>query len=167
MNISTTFCHTRHCMLYCMKTNLNALTFVVLVSLLTFTMTPVSNAATRPAPKVGNCYNLTKSNVAVDYSDIAAINCLKTHSAETYRVVKLKAPNLAVNFDLSQAIKVCSPWKGNSKFFNYWAWYIPNPAQQKAGQNWIRCDAMITSYYDEETGDYEVTSWKGKRLDIR
>lgn len=154
-------------MLYCMKTHTKALTVAVLSLLLAFTMMPISNAATKPAPKVGNCYNLTKPDVAVDYSDIAAVNCLKTHSAETYRVVKLKAPNLAVNFDLDQAMKVCTPWKGNSKFFNYWAWYIPNPAQQKAGQNWIRCDAMITSYYDEATGDYEVTSWKGKRLDIR
>lgn len=129
---------------------------------------PTANAAAKPMPKVGSCYNLTKADVAADYSDIAPINCLKEHSAETYRVVKLKANDLAVNYDLKKAITVCSPWKGRSKFLNYWAWYIPNPEQQKAGQNWIRCDGMITQNYDEATGDYTaLTTWKGKRVDFR
>ena len=74
---------------------------------------------------------------------------------------------MASNYDLKKAKLVCQPWKGTSKFFNYWAWYIPNPVQQNAGQNWIRCDAMIIKDYNESTGDYVVTNWKGKRLDIR
>lgn len=138
-----------------------------IVPLVTVFVTPIANAAAKPVPKVGSCYNLSRAQVAVDYSDVAAINCLKSHSAETYRVVRLKAPDLASNFDLTQATKVCFPWKGISKFFNYWAWYIPTPEQQTAGQNWIRCDAMIVKDYNESTGDYVVTSWKGKRLDVR
>ena len=140
---------------------------ILILPLATFFTTSVANAAAKPAPKVGNCYNLTKAQVAVDYSDVSAVNCLKTHSAETYRVVKLKKTDLASDFDLAKATKVCQPWKGTSKFFNYWAWYIPNPEQQNAGQNWIRCDAMIVKDYNESTGDYIVTSWKGKRLDVR
>lgn len=131
------------------------------------TFTTTAQAAVKPIPKVGSCYNLTKSNVNTDYSDITAVNCLKKHSAETYRVVKLAADNPAINFDLAKAESVCTPWRGQSKFLNYWAWYIPNPEQQRAGQNWIRCDAMIVKDYNESTGDYTVTSWRGKRLDIR
>jgi hypothetical protein len=131
------------------------------------TLTTTAQAAVKPIPKVGSCYNLTKSNVDTDYSDIPAINCLKNHSSETYRVVKLAADNPAVNFDLAKAQSVCTPWKGASKFLNYWAWYIPNPEQQRAGQNWIRCDAMIVKDYNESTGDYTLISWRGKRLDIR
>lgn len=126
-----------------------------------------AQAAVKPIPKVGSCYSLIKSDIDTDYSDIAPVNCLKQHSAETYRVVKLAADNLASNFDLAKAKSVCTPWKGKSKFLNYWAWYIPNPEQQQAGQNWIRCDAMIVKDYNESTGDYTVTSWRGKRLDIR
>jgi hypothetical protein len=131
------------------------------------TLIPFASAAPQAAPKAGNCYNLTKEQVAVDYSDINPVNCLKTHTAETYRVVKLKSNDLASNYDLAKAKTVCQPWKGTSKFFNYWAWYIPTPEQQSAGQNWIRCDAMIVKDYNESNGDYVVTSWKGKRLDIR
>lgn len=131
----------------------------------TFTLS--AQAAVKPVPKVGSCYNLTKSDLDTDYSDIAAVNCFKAHSSETYRVVKLPASIPVFNFDLAKAEAVCTPWMGQSKFFNYWAWYIPNPEQQRAGQNWIRCDAMIVKNYDESTGDYTVTSWRGKRLDIR
>jgi hypothetical protein len=138
--------------------------FLVLIGI---TPVPTANAAAKPMPKVGSCYNLTKADVAADYLDIAPINCLKVHSTETYRVVKLKANDLAVNYDLEKAKKVCIPWKGSSKFLNYWAWYIPNPEQQKAGQNWIRCDGMIVKDYNESTGDYIITTWKGKRLDFR
>jgi hypothetical protein len=140
--------------------------FLVL-TLTTSNLTSSANAAAKPAPKVGNCYNLTKAQVSVDYSDVAPVNCLKTHSAETYRIVKLKSTDLASDYDLAKATTVCQPWKGTSKFFNYWAWYIPNPEQQSAGQNWIRCDAMTVKDYNESTGDYIVTSWKGKRLDVR
>jgi hypothetical protein len=144
---------------------------ITLISLAVFisstTLMSLASAAPKAAPKAGNCYNLTKEQVAVDYSDIAPINCLKTHSAETYRVVKLKSGDKASEYDLNKATKVCQPWRGTSKFFNYWAWYIPNPEQQSAGQNWIRCDAMIVKDYNESNGDYVVTSWKGKRLDIR
>jgi len=130
-------------------------------------LSPITNAAPKAAPKVGNCYNLTKEQIAVDYSDISPINCLKTHSAETFRVVKLKSTDLASKYDLAKATKVCQPWKNPSKFFNYWAWYIPNPEQQNAGQNWIRCDAMIDKVVDENESDITVTFWKGKRLDVR
>ena len=145
------------------------ITFILSIALpiVTIAHVPTANAAAKPMPKVGSCYNLTKADVAADYSDIAPINCLKVHSAETYRVVKLKANDLAVNYDLEKAKKVCIPWKGSSKFLNYWAWYIPNPEQQKAGQNWIRCDGMIVKDYNESTGDYIITTWKGKRLDFR
>jgi len=143
-------------------------TLITLMALLSAPLlTPIASAAPKAAPKVGNCYNLTKEQVAADYSDIAAINCLKTHSAETYRVVKLKSGDMASDYDLKKAATVCQPWKGNSKFFNYWAWYIPNPEQQAAGQNWIRCDAMIDKVVDDNSSDITVTFWKGKRLDVR
>jgi len=144
-----------------------AFTLSVLLPIVTIAHVSTANAAAKPMPKVGACYNLTKADVAADYSDIAPINCLKVHSAETYRVVKLKANDLAVNYDLKKATSVCAPWKSPSKFLNYWAWYIPNPEQRSAGQNWIRCDGMITKDYNESTGQYIVTTWKGKRLDFR
>ena len=145
------------------------ITFILSIALpiVTTSHIPNANAAAKPMPKVGSCYNLTKADVAADFSDIAPINCLKEHSTETYRVVKLKANDLAVNYDLEKAKKVCTPWKSSSKFLNYWAWYIPNPEQQKAGQNWIRCDGMIVKDYNESTGDYIIITWKGKRLDFR
>ena len=146
-----------------------ALLLTVIISWIAsvFVFAPVVQSAVPPVPKVGNCYNLTREDVKVDYSDIPPINCLRVHTSETYRVVKLDSSNPAVNFDLKAATAVCMPWKGKAKFLNYWAWYIPNPGQQMAGQNWIRCDAMIIKNYNESTGDYTVTSWRGKRLDIR
>jgi hypothetical protein len=143
-------------------------TFVLIAVLISSpALVPIATAAPKAAPKVGNCYNLTKAQVDADYSDINPVNCLKTHSAETYRVVNLKSNDLAAKYDLKKAMSVCQPWKGNSKFFNYWAWYIPNPEQQAAGQNWIRCDAMIDQVVNDDPSDITVTFWKGKRLDVR
>ena len=141
---------------------------ILVLTLTTSNLTSSANAAAKPAPKVGNCYNLNKSQVDSDYSDIPPLNCLKAHTAETYRVVKLKPTDLASNYDLAKATTVCQPWKGTSKFLNWWAWYIPNPEQQAAGQNWIRCDAMIVNDYNKDNPEvFTYTSWKGKRLDVR
>ena len=91
---------------------------ILVLTLTTSNLTSSANAAAKPAPKVGNCYNLNKSQVDSDYSDIPPLNCLKAHTAETYRVVKLKPTDLASNYDLAKATTVCQPWKGTSKFLN-------------------------------------------------
>ena len=97
------------------------ITFILSIALpiVTIAHVPIASAAAKPMPKVGSCYNLTKAEVAADYLDIAPINCLKVHSTETYRVVKLKANDLAVNYDLEKAKKapelVCDRWLTLSK----------------------------------------------------
>ena len=118
-------------------------------------------------PLKGNCYNYTKSDVAGDGSTKGPVKCTATHTAETYRVgtwKDAKGPfELTTDETWAVANKLCQPWKGQSRYFNYWAYYLPTETQWNAGQRWIRCDAMISA--DDKATSY--FSWKGKRLDVK
>ena len=119
-------------------------------------------------PKVGNCYNFTWTDVEGDGSNKGPVKCTSTHTAETYRVAKWDNGKGAFELTSQErwevANRLCQPWKGNSKYLNYWAWYIPTQSQWDAGQRWVRCDAMITV---SGTDPREFISWKGKRLDVK
>ena len=139
--------------------------FVLSIAAVTF---PKANAATQiNMPLVGKCYNYTKSDVGGDGSTKGDIKCTSLHTAETYRVGKWV--DLGSPFTLSSdqaweiANKLCQPWKGQSRYFNYWAYYLPTQSQWDSGQRWIRCDAMISANQDASV----FTGWKGKRLDIK
>mgnify|MGYP000562844043 CR=1 FL=1 len=114
------------------------------------------------------------------YATKNPIKCSTTHNSETYEVAVWPLDTNPVDMEYEETISIvaelCDFWNTYSSAkqsrwsktkFNYWAWYIPTPEQQSAGQNWIRCDAMTVKDYNESNGDYVVTSWKGKRLDIR
>jgi hypothetical protein len=154
-----------------MKNKLILFVSISLLSPLFFAIN--ANGATKPVvPKVGFCYNLTRADMDAPFSSIAPVNCSKTHTAEVYRIAKWTySENILDITDtekrLEFATALCQPWKGSSKYFNYWAWYTPDRKQWNAGQRWIRCDAMIAKNYDSETGEFDLVSWKNKRLDVR
>lgn len=148
-------------------------TFLVIALSSSLLIAPGANAATKTVvPKVGFCYNLSREDMKADFSSIAPVNCSKTHTAEVYRIAKWTSSENILDITdsakrLEYATALCQPWKGTTKYFNYWAWYTPDRKQWNAGQRWIRCDAMIAKNYDEATGNFDLVSWKNKRLDVR
>lgn len=152
----------------------NRISLILTIAVLSTTLiAPGANAAAKPVvPKVGYCYNLTRADIDVPFSSIAPVSCSKTHTAEVYRIAKWTASENILDITdsakrLEYATALCQPWKGTTKYFNYWAWYTPDRKQWNAGQRWIRCDAMIAKNYDEATGNFDLVSWKNKRLDVR
>ena len=146
---------------------IKSLTLTLAIVVLTSIVPQAHAASVVKKPLVGNCYNYTASDVAGDGSTKGPVKCTATHTAETYRVgvwKEVKGPfELENNETWAVANKLCQPFKGQSRFFNYWAYYLPTQAQWNAGQRWIRCDAMISA--DEKATSF--ISWKGKRLDIK
>jgi hypothetical protein len=131
------------------------------------------NAVSAPAPKVGQCFNYTNSEISMEnVPKKAAVSCSLTHNIEVYRVAKYtykKSPYDISESDLwSLANKACQPWKGNvaKTKFNYWAFYTPTKSQWAKGERWIRCDAAIVT--TNSSGDITAyTKWKGKKLDVK
>lgn len=141
---------------------------VVAVAILQTPAVPAAFAAApASAPKVGNCYALTYTEVMAIRSSRKPVNCAKTHTVETYRVVrwpKASDPNLLSEVERSgQMISLCSPWVGVSNTFTNWSYKIPTPAQWKAKNRLIRCDAYATSEMNPE----EILPLFGKKLDIK
>ena len=120
-------------------------------------------------PKVGNCYNYSAADVSGDGSTKGPVKCSSTHTAETYRVStwpdEYRPFDLTLDEEWAIANEICQPWTGNSRNFNYWAYYLPTKSQWAAGQRWLRCDAMKTT--GRKGSDHSYASWKGKRLDVR
>ena len=141
--------------------------FISAIAVLATSFPQAQAASVTKKPLVGNCYNYTAADVSGDGSKKGPVKCTSTHTAETYRVGtwrEAKGPfELELNETWAVANKLCQPFKGQSRFFNYWAYYLPTQAQWNAGQRWIRCDAMISA--DEKATSF--VSWKGKRLDIK
>ena len=143
---------------------------LVLISALasSVSIAPSASAAVQiNKPLTGNCYNYSKADVAGDGSTKGSVKCTATHTAETYRVgtwKEVKGPfELTTDETWAIANKLCQPWKGQSRYFNYWAYYLPTETQWGAGQRWIRCDAMIAA--DDNATSFKA--WKGKRLDVK
>lgn len=142
--------------------------FISLISISTLLSIPASYAASNAnKPLVGSCYNYSYADVAGDGSTKGPVKCSATHTAETYRVTTWKDSRSPFEIDHDTeweiANKLCQPWRGQSRTFNYWAYYLPTETQWDQGQRWIRCDAMVAA--DENASSF--ISWKGKRLDIR
>ena len=120
-----------------------------------------------PVPKVGDCYSLTYTEVLANRSARNPVNCAKSHTVETYRVVKWPKsadPNLLSEVERSgQMFSLCAPWVGVSVTFTNWSYKIPTPAQWKAKNRMIRCDAYKVSELDPQ----ELIPLLGKKLDIK
>ena len=131
------------------------------------------NTASAPKPKVGQCFNYTKTDMGkASPAKKAAVKCSKTHNIEVYRVARYnyaESPHSISDSDLwSIANEACQPWRGNvaKTKFNYWFFFVPTAAQWKAGQRWIRCDAAIAVIgTDGKVKSFKT--WKGKKLDVR
>jgi hypothetical protein len=132
-----------------------------------------ANAANAPKPKVGQCFNYTKSDLERDSpAKKAAVSCSKSHNVEVYRVASYtykESPFSMSSSDLwSIANEACQPWRGNvaKTKFNYWFFFIPTRTQWAAGERWIRCDAAMANI-DSKGKVKSYKKWKGKKLDIR
>jgi hypothetical protein len=140
---------------------------LIVASVLAATISPASAATQINKPLVGKCYNYTKSDVSGDGSVKGDIKCTLMHTAETYRVGKWTGPDSPFTLTTDETWKIanslCQPWKGQSRYFNYWAYYLPTQSQWSSGQRWIRCDGMISA--NEDASAY--VAWKGKRLDVK
>ena len=130
------------------------------------------NTASAPKPKVGQCFNYTKADIdKASPAKKAAVKCSKSHNIEVYRVARYtysESPHAISESDLwSIANEACQPWRGNvaKTKFNYWLYFVPTPAQWKAGQRWIRCDAAIV-VVDNAGKVKSFKKWKGKKLDV-
>jgi hypothetical protein len=142
--------------------------FVVALAILQIPAMPAALAAKHtPAPKVGNCYALTYTEVMATRSARKPVTCAKSHTVETYRVVrwpKSADPNLLSEVERAgQVAAICEPWVGTSTTFTNWSYKIPTAAQWKAKNRMVRCDAYKISELDPQ----ELIVLVGKKLDIK
>lgn len=130
-------------------------------------ITPTQEVAVN-IPAVGNCYNFTKEDVSGSGYDKGPVDCNESHTAETYRVATWPLDTHPDDMKYEKAKKIidslCIPFKGKTKYFNYWAWYMPTPEQFAEGDRWVRCDALVVVGEDAENWEYAV--WEGAILDI-
>jgi hypothetical protein len=142
--------------------------FLLALAILQIPAVPSALAAKpAPAPKVGNCYALTFTEVLARTSARKPVNCAKSHTVETYRVARWpnsSDPNLLSEVERSgRMLSICEPWVGTSATFTNWSYKIPTPAQWKAKNRTIRCDAYKVSELDPQ----ELIVLVGKKLDIK
>lgn len=144
------------------------------VTLVAFLLAPLliiqpANAAYTVKPKVGQCFNYSPTDVSAAYATKNPVNCSGTHTAETYLVAKwplTKPPTELPDGDgLEIASSLCRAWGTSgiltNSYFNYWAWYTPDPKAWARGERWLRCDAM---HVLNETEPYVYASWKGQKF---
>ena len=66
---------------------------------------------------------------------------------------------------LEIASSLCRAWGTTGiltdSYFNYWAWYTPDPKAWAKGERWLRCDAM---HVTNDTEPYKYASWKGQKF---
>lgn len=119
-------------------------------------------------PKRGDCYMYTNVDIAPIAAVKPSVPCSATHNQETYRVGRwpsAKSPYaMSDKARLEVGVSVCTPFKGESEFFNYFNYYMPTKKQWAAGARWVRCDAAIKV---NEGSPNQWESWKGLILDIR
>lgn len=141
---------------------------LIALSIVQIPSIPVALAA-KPAvaPKVGNCYALTYTEVMATRSARKPVKCAKSHTVETYRVARWPNstdPNLLSEVERSgRMLSICEPWVGMSTTFTNWSYKIPTQAQWKVKNRMIRCDAYKVSELDPQ----ELTPLRGKKLDIK
>ena len=140
---------------------------VLLSTLVGGLFTSPAQAAYTVKPKVGQCFLHTAADVDAPYARKNPISCSNTHNAETYFVTKWPLPSKPSEMSNEEAIDIaetrCRAWGDGdglikNPFFNYWAWYTPDPAAWAKGERWLRCDVMV------RTKANKFTSWKGQRL---
>lgn len=142
--------------------------FLFALAILQIPAIPMALAAKpTPAPKVGNCYALTYTEVMATRSARKPVKCAKSHTVETYRVTRWpnsSDPNLLSEVERSgRMLSICLPWVGTSTTFTNWSYKIPTQAQWKAKNRMIRCDAYKVSEFDPQ----ELIVLVGKKLDIK
>ena len=164
-----------------MKIAINSKTFSVLLALISTSYlfaTPAANAAYTVLPKVGQCFNYTKSQVSASYASKNPISCSALHNMETFAVAKWPLSTNPVDLVESDTLDIvnelCGFWdtfpnavndRLSSTKFNFWAWYSPSRAAWAKGQRWIRCDAMIGKFSnDKEWPPASHISWTGLKL---
>ena len=125
-----------------------------------------ANATYTVKPKAGQCFMYSVADVDAPYARKNPVSCSSTHNAETFLVtkwpLKTKPSEMSDEDALNLAESLCRAWGDDgllkNPFFNFWAWYTPNPAAWAKGERWLRCDAMAVN----KAGKY--ISWKGLRI---
>ena len=150
-------------------------TIIIASSLLT---SPTANAAYTVLPKVGQCFQYTRSQIAASYASKNPISCNSIHNMETFAVatwpINTNPADMADKDKWKIVDEYCNFWVTfpnamNDRFsktnFNYYAWYTPSRTAWAKGQRWIRCDAMIGKFEDADSWPPNShISWKGAKL---
>lgn len=141
---------------------------LMVIGLLGGQLTVISPAqAAKPiAPKVGDCYVMTISQISASTSTRKKVACTTPHTAETYRVAKWKGPaNPATLSEVRRRVlaeQICMPWRKESNFFTNWSYKVPTSAQWRSGLRTIRCDAYVINADNSGVAQ----SFTGSRLDF-
>ena len=126
-----------------------------------------ANAAYTVKPREGQCFLYTSADVSAPHPRKNPVSCSKTHNAETFIVTKWPLMTKPSDLPDEEAREIaqleCRAWVGDdglisNSYFNYWAWYTPDPASWAKGERWLRCDVMV------RTKANKYASWKGQRL---
>ena len=115
-------------------------------------------------PKIGDCFSYSYEQAAYKNVDDNPVNCLYSHTAETYKVEKWVS-NVNVYADTDSNIyavvaPICKPinYKSESAF-NSFIFSFPTQTQWESGERWIRCDAVIL---DSTTKPTKLLPWYGE-----
>ena len=122
-------------------------------------------------PKIGDCYTYQVVSIYDINAKGKSVKCTETHNSETYRIGKTPS-----NFEASEitpitftsvAAKICTPWKGKSKYLNQWVYRVPTKTQWLSGERWVICEAIRVEQSEADTNQLDVVSFKNKKLDFK
>lgn len=105
-------------------------------------------------PSVGECRDLTRDQLADASNTTAPMSCADPHTARTFAVVDVsrKLSKLTGKEIRKVGEAQCTPkfvnliggWRTRIKTAYFFVFYTPTNAQQRNGENWIRCDLVLS-----------------------
>lgn len=139
-----------------MHPSTRALTILAGVIALVAPVTFVPPATAAQAPSIGECRELSRPEVEARDSTVAAVDCTRRHSAETFFVgtapASLPVPATATVRQLMDAQEQACTAERRDAYLGLQAdfpnrftvrAFFPTQAQWDAGERWVRCDLLI------------------------
>lgn len=106
----------------------------------------------RAAPLVGECHDLTYDQVAKQSDSRAPVDCAAAHTTLTVQVATIpdKVWSKGAKARIAYGVRVCdeahrayfgvSPKLLEQTLFSSFFYFLPSPAEVKAGERFVRCD---------------------------